>query len=1184
MRISSLLKLCSAALLLLVALPAFAQLDRGSLAGIVQDPSAAAIVNAKVIATNTATNVPFSTSSSDTGNYTLSALPIGTYTVAIEASGFKRSIREGVIVAAGATVRLDFSLEVGAVSESVEVTARAVALETESTRVATNLTSKLVEDLPLVVAGQIRSVYNLALIAPEVRSDNGYRIGGGQGAGWEMTMDGSSVTSASAGYQQERAPISSVPVDAIAEFNVESSGMKAEFGRASGVISFVTKSGGNQVHGNLFEFLRNNAADARGFFAQRAPVLKQHDFGGTVGGPLYIPKVYDGRNKTFFFASYEGFRNREGSSPRYLSVPLEEVYRGDFSNYKKAGVLMQLYDPATTTLGADGKTYSRTPFSGNQIPTDRFSSVAKNFIGLRPASMVANVPGALVNNYFRDLGMNITPWNKYSARMDHQLSQSDRVTFLWMDGTKDDIFGPDGAPGLPAPFNGTNTWARKNRSGRFGWDRTISSRILNTARFSYQREMGDVIALSCLDSEAKWGAKLGLKNVPGPDQCLPDYGKSGWTANNTSLSGWAGRAWGYDRGRNTNISDDVTIVKGSHTFKTGFFYSKDEWWGGGQHRPNGSFDFNLAATSIPGDTSGNTGNGFASFLLGQAYQWGIETPRAVIQTYYYYGGYFQDDWRVNRKLTLNLGFRWEYTSPIHGGAVLDIADWTDFGSYKNPSGFMDFDPSVPNPKAGGLLGASTYTGDCPECTGKQFPFDGYKKAWAPRLGLAYQVRTGTVVRMSGGKSYGAVKTSGGSTHFQGLILNNDYSNASLPPYTYFKLDDGLPAWQKPPFRGPGTDLGGTTYWWQDQDTGRPPEFYTWNFDVQHQLPQSFVASVGYSGTRGVHLASNLLNVNQMDPKYFYQYGRDLLNASVTSPAAVAAGIKVPYPGFTGDVARALKPFPQYNDINTGGSSVGERNGNSSYHAMTLKLDKRYASGLTLLSSYLLSKMFADSEQANVGGGNARAMDHYNRRLEKALSGADRTHMIRQAFTYDLPVGKGRTLALAGVADRILGGWGIAGFLEYMSGTPRSVAPGVTSVPGGAGNRVFINSYENWEAKPSGDKFDPFKDLWWNPAAFGVDANGNKMTTTQLQYAGFGNATRNNPKARSPWSLNENISLSKGVSFTERVKLTLRFEAFNIFNRVQWGGPTSTVTDAAFGQVRSQGNDPRRMQFAAKIVF
>jgi hypothetical protein len=1179
-------RLSAVVLSALVALPAFAQLDRGSLTGLIRDPTSAAIVNAKITATNTGTNIPFSTSTSDTGNYTLSALPIGTYTVSVEAAGFKRAVREGVVVASGATLRLDFALDIGSISESVEVTARPAALETESTRVATNLTTKLVEDLPLVVAGQIRSVFNLALIAPEVKSNNGYRIGGGQGSGWDMTMDGSSVTSASSQYQTERAPISSVPVDAIAEFNVESSGMKAEYGRSMGIISFATKSGANQPHGNVSDFMRNNAADARGFFAQSAPVLKQHDFGMTLGGPVYIPKIYDGRNKTFFFGSYEGFRNRSGNTPRYYSVPLTEMYNGDFRNYQKAGsdgklFMMQLYDPATTTLGADGKTYSRTPFSGNQIPLNRFSTVAKNYISFRPPDMVPNVAGAgISNNYFRDKGTAISPWDKYSIRMDHQAGSNNHLTFLWMDGIKEDKFGADGPPGLPQPFNSSQQWSRKNRSGRFAFDRTITTRILNTARVSYQREAGDFFNLSCGDSSAHWGAKLGLKNTPGPDQCFPAYGMSGITT-------WNGNGWGYDRGRDWNISDDVTIVKGSHTFKTGFFWSKDEWWGGGQHRPNGSFDFNATPTSIPGDGSGNTGSGFASFLLGQAYQWGLETPRAVIQKYFYYGGYFQDDWRVNRKLTLNLGVRWEYTSPVHGGAVLGIKNWQDFASYGEPAGFMNFDPSVPNPKLGGRLGATVYTGNCPECSGQEFPFDSYKKAIAPRVGLAYQIRSGTVIRLYGGKSYEAVKTTGGSTHFQGLILNSTYSNSSLPPYTYFNIDDGLPAWTPPPFRGPTTDLGGTTYYWQKKDSGRPPEFYTWNFDVQHQLPKSFVASVGYTGTRGVHLSSFILNVNQMDPKYFYQYGRDLLNASITSPAAVAAGIPLPYSGFTGTVAQALKPFPQWGDIVTSGgqpASIGERAGNSTYHAMTLKLDKRYSSGLTLLSTYVLSKMFSDTDSTAIGGGGGRAMDHYNRHLEKGLSYDDQTHMFREAFTYELPIGKGKMLAVSGPIDKIAGGWGIAGFLEYTSGTPFSVSPGVTSVPGGAGNRVLISSYDNWLAKPSGASFDPFKDVWWNTAAFGVDSKGNKLTATQILYGGFGNATRDNPKTRRPWNLNENISLSKAVDFTERVKLTLRFEAFNILNRVQWGSPDTTVTSASFGLVRSQGNDPRRMQFAAKVVF
>ncbi len=1168
------------------ALPALAQLNRGALTGLVADPSGAAVVNAKITAVHKDTNVTFNTTTTETGNYTLPALDIGQYRVQAEAAGFKRAVRDEVTISSGATIRLDLTLEVGALTETIEVRAQPSAIETETTRVATSLTNRLVEDLPLVVAGQIRSVFNLAIIAPEVKSATGFRIGGGQGSGWEMTMDGSSVTSASTQYMEQRAPISSVPVDAIAEFNVESSGMKAEYGRAMGVISFATKAGGNELHGNVFEFMRNNAADARGFFAKSAPVLKQHDFGFTAGGPVYLPKLYNGRNRTFFFASYEGFRNRTGNNPAYYTVPLVEMYDGNFTNYQKAGsdgrlFMMQLYDPASTTLGADGRTYSRVPFAGNLIPKPRFSSVASKYISFRPPELVPNVAGAgITSNFFRDRGTTISPWNKYSIRMDHQLNVGNHFSFLFMDGVKEDKFGPDGPPGLPVPFNSGQEWARKNRSGRFSWDRTISARILNSLRVSYQREAGDFYNLSCKDSKAKWGEKLGLKNTPGPDQCFPAYGMAGITT-------WNGNGWGYDRGRDWNVSDDVTVVKGSHTLKAGFFWSKDEWWGGGQHRPNGSFDFNITPTSIPGDGSGNTGSGFASFLLGQAYQWGLETPRGVIQKYFYYGGYFQDDWRVSAKLTLNLGLRWEYTSPVLGGAVLGIKDWTDFGSYGEPAGFMNFDPSVPNPRLGGRLGATVYTGTCPECNGQKFPFESWKKAWSPRLGLAWRARPDTVVRVYVGRSFGAVKTTGGSTHFQGLILNSTYSNSSLPPYTYFNIDAGLPAWTPPPFRSPVTDLGGTTYFWQKTDSGRPPEYYTWNFDVQRQLPSNLVLSVGYTGTRGLHLSSFLLNFNQMDPKYFTQYGRDLLLASITSPAAQAAGIPLPYPGFTGTVNQALKPFPQWGDIQTSGgqpSSIGERAGNSSYHAMTIKLDKRYSSGLTLLSSYVLSKMLGDTDSTAIGGSGRITMDHYNRRLEKALSVDDQTHVFREAFTYELPVGKGKRWSLAGVANRVLGGWGFAGFLEYAGGTPMNVGPGLTSVPGGAGNRVFINSYENWRAPISGSKFDPFKDVWWNKAAFGLDPSGKQMTQTQLLYAGFGNAARNNPKTRYPWWLNENLTLSKGVDFTERVRLTLRFEAFNLFNRVRMGGPDSSVTSANFGIIRSQGNDPRRMQFAAKIAF
>jgi hypothetical protein len=1172
MSISTLIRIAGICLFPLLCL---AQLNRGSLTGVVTDPSNAAVAAATITATHVDTGVVSSTTTTDTGNYTLPALPIGVYRVNFEASGFKKVVRDRMEVVAGGTHRLDVQFELGSVTESVMVQAQATSLQTESSRVATNVSTKLVEDLPLLVNGSIRSVFNLALIAPETKTSGGFRIGGGQAAGWEMAMDGLPLTSASAQYQQERAPISSVPIDAISEFTVESSGMKAEFGRAMGAVTFETKSGTNQIHGNGFEFLRNNALDARGFFNTTTPVLKQSDFGGTVGGPVWIPKVYNGKNRTFFFASYQGFRNRAGTGANYITIPTPANYEGDFSGWTRSGVRVPIYDPASTRQNPSGSGFIRDAFAGNLIPKARFSQVSNRYIALRPSEFVPNVTGRSIDpiqNYIRESGSNVNPWNKGSLRLDHQFTTKDRFSFLFLKGIWEDTFGADGPPGLPQPFNGGTVWARRNTSGRWSWDRTISARVINSLRVSYQKEKGTLTTLSQLDPEAKWGEKLGIGNLPGPDRGLTPITFTGY-------QGWQGSGWGLDAGGNFNVTNDVTLIRGSHVIKTGFFHAHDRWDGAGQHRPNGSFQFSQLATSVPGDQSQNTGNGFASFLLGYASGWGLETPRYVRQIYKYWGGFVQDDWKISPKLTLNLGLRYEYTPPVRGGAYSGLTNWEDLSTGKI-DGFSNFDPTVQNPGAGNRLGAVIFSGDGPgRFQGSMF--DGYTKAISPRIGLAYRMTSKTVIRTYAGRSFGAVKTTGGSTHFDGFILNftNTSQDNSINDLVYW--DRGFPAYQRPPFIDPTLANDREVHFWQRSDAGRPTEFYTWNLDVQQELTASTVFTAGYTGTKGTYLASNLNRINQLDPKYINQYGLNLLRSNITSAAARAAGIPIPYAGFGSltahTVQRALTPYPQYTNILTNGgqpSSVGERAGNSTYHAMTLKLDKRYSNGMTLLMSYVLSKMFSNADTAQIGGNGA--LDHYNKALEKGLAGVDQTHVARFAFTYDLPVGKGKPLSVGPVANAILGDWNLAGFLSYESGTPDSVASGFNPI--GTGARVFITSYDNWRAPIAGEKFDPFVDKWYDRNAFNQGISTDRLNTE------FGNATRNNPRLRTPWNLNENIALAKNIVITERVRMSLRGEAFNIFNRVRWGGPSGTVTAATFGDVRSQGNTPRRMQVAFKVNF
>lgn len=1151
----------------------WAQLNRGTLTGLVTDPTGAAVVQAKVTVVHIDTGARAATESTDSGNFTLPSLVIGGYRVEVEAAGFKRSVRDNVTLNAGVTLRLDVTMELGNVSETVEVSGQVAPIETESTRVGTSITNKLVQDLPLVVAGRIRNVFNIAVIAPEAKTVGMFRIGGGQQAGWDMLMDGSSLSSGTTVYMRERAPISSVSIDAISEFTVETTGMKAEFGRAMGIINFETKSGTNDIHGSLYEYLRNDALDARGFFAARRPVLKQSDFGGTVGGPVWIPKVYSGRNRSFFFFNYEGFRNRAGNQPSFNTIPLPAMYEGDFRGWTNAaGAMIPIYDPASTRA-RDAGGFERDLFPNNTVPRTRFSTVASRYAGFRPADMVPNRPGPRLN-YFRDEGSMVEPWNKYSIRGDHNIGSKDRLSGLYHHGIWEIQANNNNPPGLPQPFNGQTVWARQNTSARLSWDRTISARVLNSLRFSYQKERGELNGLNALDSNAKWAEKLGWRGAPGPDFGLPPFSF-------TEYTGWSTSAGGVDKGRNWHIMDNLTVVRGSHTFKAGFFFTRDRWFGGGQQRPNGSASFTQLATAAPGDQSRNTGNAFASFLLGYPNTVGYETPREVIQNWKYFGGFFQDDWRVTPKLTLNLGVRYEYTQPVLGGACLGIkVSESALNDYTcgEVAGFSDFDPSVPNPGAGGRPGAMIWSGTGAGRVGRDMLFDGFRRAWSPRLGAAYKLREGTVMRFYGGRSFSAVKTTAGSTHLDGLILNVNFTSTDTE-ITNFPtlLDRGLPPPPPLPDLRPERNNGvASVSYWPENDSGRPPEYWTWNFDVQHQVSKTGVVSVGYTGTKGVHLTAGLVNINQLDPRFLEQYGPTLLRSNINSPAARAANIPIPYAGFNATVQQALQPFPQFRGIETYRAG-GDKSGNSSYHAMIVKYDKRFAQGMTLVWSYVLSKFFTDADNANQVF--TAPVDHYNRRLEKGLSNDDQTHNAKFAFTYELPFGKGRKWAFGRAGNAALGGWNIAGFLQYASGVPMGVSPGVNPpiYPLEGGNRAFVSSYDNWRGSIGGEKFDPFRDRWWNRGSF-------QQVPAEWLDSRLGNATRNNPKARSPGIFSEDINVSKDIAITERWRVQIRAEAFNLFNRVRFGGPDGTVTSPNFGVIRAQDNNPRQLQFGLKILF
>jgi hypothetical protein len=1159
---------------------ASAQTDRANITGSVTDQSGGVMAGAAVIAVHVATNARRSTVSSSSGEYALPQLVVGEYRLEVSAPGFKSFINTGIMLSPGATVRIDAALQIGQVTDSVSVEAEATLLQTDSARVNTAVSPRFVQDLPLVVGGQLRSPLDLVQVVPEARSTGNISVAGGQEGGWDMTIDGISATPAAPFEQRLWTMVNSPSVDALQEFAVDTNGFKAEFGHAGGgSFAFVSKSGTNAFHGSLYEFMRNDAFDAASFFdnafGKRKPVLKQHDFGGTLGGPIRIPKIYNGRDRTFFFFAYEGFRNRTGPRADQFTIPLPEMHQGDFSNWAdQNGRLIPIYDPATTVELGNGQ-YSRTAFPNNRIPLSRFSEVAKNVLPL--ATMRPNIsdPRGILNpnprnNFLTTTGARTDPWDKWSLKADHIFTDKQRVAFLFQRNRTLQLPIGD-PPGLPGPLNNTfqygDTWTKVYR---LTYDYNLKPSVLNHMSAGIN-DWGQVRRAGDPSYNQGWAPKLGIKNVSVPDLMFPQFSFDGYST-------WGRAEYGGSYNKTWAFSDDVSWIKNSHTFKFGTLYQKDHYNGYGMHTASGSFSFSRMATSFPLDQTQATGNGFASFLLGYVGSANMQTPRVVSNQWRHLAFYAQDDWRVRRNLTLSYGLRWEHTPPTVEGRF--------------PNGYSNFNPDLPNPRAGGRLGAMEYAGFGEGRVGRRSLYDAWPYGFGPRIGLAWSINDKSVLRVSGARTFGSVKNTGGSSHFHGFIGDYSFPNLNQHLTPTFMLDDGYPFWPQPPFLTPDGQNGNSVPYWQPYDAGRLPEFYNWSFGLQRMLPGNQVVEINYNAQLGRHLTTNNVAINQVDPNIFFDYANrlggvdaaiSLFNSQITSTAARNAGVPFPYPGFTGPVRQALRPYPQFNDINTG-SDGGDRSGSSTYHAMIVKWEKRYSSGLTFLNSYVLSKMFTNAETANANANGP--MTHYNRRLDKAISRSDQTHNLKFSYSYEFPFGKGKRFLSSGVLNHIVGGWRISGIHQYASGTARGIGPGY-SFPIFAGNRITVLDYEGWKnTNYTGDKFDPHKDLWWNTGMFprtptDVAPQGAKAYVAK---SSFGTATVRNPKERGPWNLNESVSLARTFRFTEGVRLDFRVEAFNLLNRVQWGGPDSTVTSNNFGLVTSQGNQPRQMQFGLRLQF
>ncbi|HTS62801.1 MAG TPA: carboxypeptidase regulatory-like domain-containing protein [Candidatus Acidoferrales bacterium] len=1143
----------------------FAQGDRGTITGAVTDSTGAPIPNVAVSIVNTATNTTVRVTTTSTGEYTVASLPPGEYRVEIAAPGFKRFVENGVRAAAGGTVRLDAQLEVGQVSESVEVQAQVAGLQTENAKVTSSVENKAIDELPLVVGGAMRSPFDLVTIIPQARgSGNALMIGGGQAAAWGATLDGLSVNTNRSGDAGETAYLTP-SVEAITEFAVETNGFKAEYGQAGGgMISFASKSGSNAFHGTAYEFLRNDDFDARGFFATQRSIYKQSDFGGSLGGPVTIPKLYRGKDRTFFFVTYEGFRNRIGSNGGTLTVPTPEMYQGDFSKWVDSkNALLPIYDTGTTRANPTGSGFVRDPFPGNQIPVNQFSAVAKQILPYAK-DVAPNRPGLVPgtsayvrNNYIVTGGTTTTPTDKYSVKLDHNIGFRQHLSFFLNRTVYDSGPGPSGTVGLPQPLWNGQVSHYEAGVYRMSYDFTITPRLLNHISVGGNTFFKNSYSPNALQN---WQGKVCIKNAVDCTANFPNISFSDQT-------GWGSSSFNGTEQPNWSIKEDLSWVRGAHSLKFGYAFTSQRANGFGQQNIAGQATFSFLETGVPGVTNATSGSSFASFLLGNADSGATETIRYVPQTFPYHGFYAQDDWRVSKRLTLNLGLRYEFTlPPVAGGDQ-----------------YEDFSPTTPNPAVNNYPGALIFAGSGAGRQGTRSLVPGWYGGIGPRVGAAYSVNSKTTIRSGFARSFSRVTVVASSSHYSGFIGQYSFASTNQGITPAFNWDAGLPSYPLPPQIDPAFSNNQNTDYWQGQNATRAPESYNWTFSIQREIARNTTLEANYNATSGAHLQAGIVNINQVPmsivnnliAKYGPTQAISLLNSNITSPAAVAAGIPIPYPNFTNSVVQrsmtvnqALRPFPQYLTIDTS-QSGGDKSGHSTYHAMVIRLDHRFGGGLTLQWNYALAKLLTDADTyyANTGF----AQDQGNRRLEKSIGQYDQTHVLKFNTIYDLPFGKGRRWVTHGFANWVAGGWRLGAIQVYSTGLPLGVTRNNPLPIFNGSTRPVITSYDDW-LTPVNGSFDP-KQPYLNIAAF----------PAQPTYL-MGNETRLNPKARGFANKNENVSLGKSFPMTERFRLDFRAEAFNLLNRTIFGNPNTSLNSNSFGLVTSQANSPRQMQLALKLYW
>jgi len=1176
-RLSHIIRLTTLALLIVISglgFSASAQQFTGTLQGTVQDSTGAVVVGAEVAVTNQNTNVTINTSTSGNGNYVVPKLPPGTYKVTVKKSGFKTASIADIKLDVQQIRAADVTLDVGQTTETVSVSASGMAaLETTSTTLAQTIENKRIVDLPL----NGRNPFVLATLSPGVIPGPGASpwISGGRNATSEVSIDGVS----NVGPENNVSILNLIytpSVDSVQEFSVQTNTVSAEFGRlGGGVINLITKSGTNSLHLTAYEFLRNSKLDANNFFSNRAGrrpdgteiaprgAFQRNQFGGNVGGPVYLPKLYDGRNRTFFFFAMEAQTQRSATVSQ-ATVPIDDWRRGDFSNLRNAnGQPIIIYDPLTTRPDpANPGRFIRDPFPGNRIPDGRISPIARNLMKYwpQPNQAPTNV-NTQVNNFIAS-GKAVNDNQRLDLRIDHVISENWRLSSRF-----------SRSPGESLPFNGfgndgtsIGSGPSETRTYSFSHDHTytFSPSLLLNVRYGFGRTRTNSLPFSAGFDISQLGFPAYVKNAA----VLQALEFPRINVNGISSLGQATFTDLIIIPMNHQFNASITKTTGRHTFKWGMDYRKlmINFLQLGQ--PSGEYSFDTRWTQLdPNNASATAGFGMASLLLGipSSGQMSHDPTPASASTYW--GWYFQDDWKVTQKLTMNIGLRYDRDVPR-----TERYDRYAFFRLDQPSPIAGKVPANPFFDGSKLVGAMNFTNSDHR---RQAPTDGNN--FGPRLGFAYRLSNKTVIRTAYGIYFApsALQAAGhtGTAGMDGYSSTTPFVTSidGRIPTTF--IDNPFPNGFNFPT---GNSLGASTFLGQGVSASlflddANPYTQQWNLNVQRELPSGLLFEAAYIGSKGTRLIdgeSGGVTLNQLPPSFMSQ------GTSLQTLAANPFVGLIPYPTSTLSNAQVqrgqlLRPYPQYTTL----GSFRKPQGNSIYHALTLRADKRFSGGISLLVAYTKGKLIDDvSQTVTFLGPAGNKQDAYNRRAERSISTQDVAQRLVFGYVYELPFGKGKKLFANAprFVDHIIGGWQINGITTYQSGTPLII----TQSQNNAG--IFSPGQRpNWtgqSARIEGGSTNDRIARWFDISQF-----------TAAPSFSFGNTPRTMPDARNPGTKLWDISFFKNNYFREKYNMQFRVEMFSAFNTPQFGPPGAQVGSNNFGVIGGSSGT-RQIQMALKLIM